>query len=107
MELESLHPIIRIIYVLRPKDPSSLISLENLTEEDLQALSSLSHERSWWSRLWVVQEFTYAKEARIVCGNRQATWDMLHNIFWRDLRLKRPAPRLSEDAATSSAARMF
>jgi hypothetical protein len=40
-------------------------------------------ERSWWYRLWTVQEVVLAKEIRVVCGKKSAPWrlflDWSHN----------------------------
>lgn len=36
-------------------------------------------ERSWWSRLWTVQEVVFAKEILVACGNVSLPWDFFHH----------------------------
>lgn len=33
--------------------------------------------RSWWSRIWVVQEVMYGQEVIVVCGKHQLPWETL------------------------------
>lgn len=33
--------------------------------------------RSWWSRVWVMQEVVWAAEILVLCGDSQLSWDML------------------------------
>ncbi|RMJ04897.1 hypothetical protein CDV36_014432 [Fusarium kuroshium] len=35
-------------------------------------------ERKWFRRVWVAQELVLAREAIVVCGARQMTWDTFH-----------------------------
>ncbi|RSM05119.1 hypothetical protein CDV31_009753 [Fusarium ambrosium] len=35
-------------------------------------------ERKWFRRVWVAQELVLAREAIVVCGARQMTWDRFH-----------------------------
>ncbi|RSL52620.1 hypothetical protein CEP51_015025 [Fusarium floridanum] len=35
-------------------------------------------ERRWFRRVWVAQELVLAREAIVVCGARQMTWDTFH-----------------------------
>lgn len=32
-------------------------------------------ERTWFHRVWVLQEITLAREAIVICGNREVNWD--------------------------------
>jgi hypothetical protein len=38
-------------------------------------------ERSYWSRLWILQEFVLAREIGIWCGNETASYDSLHHLL--------------------------
>ena len=33
-------------------------------------------KRDWWSRVWIVQEITLAREAVVVCGKHSTPWDV-------------------------------
>ena len=37
--------------------------------------------RSWWSRVWVMQEVVWAAEILVQCGDSQPSWDMLLCAF--------------------------
>jgi hypothetical protein len=45
-----------------------------------QALSSLC-SRSYWSRLWIIQEVLLASDLRIQCGSLSFQWEELSNVF--------------------------
>ena len=64
---------------LMPEDSSELMSFEQLDEHDWTALYDL-FERPWWKRVWVIQEVTYSRDARLICGAKSIPWDTLHNI---------------------------
>src|ERR1700679_2423142 len=44
------------------------------------ALLKLCH-RSYWSRLWVIQELVLAPQIQIQCGHLQLEWSALNHIF--------------------------
>jgi hypothetical protein len=37
-------------------------------------------ERSWWKRLWVVQEVVLTKEVTVMCGHKTLLWDSI--FYW-------------------------
>lgn len=47
--------------------------LSNLYDDVSSTLQSLL-TRSWWKRIWVVQEFALAKDVVFLCGDTQLSW---------------------------------
>lgn len=47
---------------------------------NLKALSDVFNERSYWKRLWTIQETTLSTEVRIMCGDRQIDLVMMAYI---------------------------
>lgn len=56
--------------------PSTVEDLRNLRRRLRHAMISLM-SRSYWQRLWVVQEVLLAKEVQIMCGEDLMTWNKL------------------------------
>lgn len=51
--------------------------------------------RSYWERMWIVQEFVLAKNVVILCGQEGAWWkELVH--FWHDTKLVRCAEGVRE-----------
>jgi hypothetical protein len=49
----------------------------NLAEDfDWKALRGL-YQRSYWKRIWIVQELCLARQLVIVCGNTEIPWNYL------------------------------
>ncbi|KAJ9659975.1 hypothetical protein H2198_002865 [Neophaeococcomyces mojaviensis] len=40
-----------------------------------------TQRRNWWTRKWIVQEFSLARHARLQCGNTQLDWDATMNVW--------------------------
>jgi hypothetical protein len=66
-------------------------NMENMKsrEETLKALNELDEssqskailslfDRPWWTRLWTVQEYVFAKEVLFTCGDISFSWRLLH-----------------------------
>lgn len=47
---------------------------KTLSSEAGPAIVSLSH-RSYWTRLWIVQELSLARKIRLMCGTQVVDWD--------------------------------
>ncbi|RFU79769.1 het-domain-containing [Trichoderma arundinaceum] len=68
--------------------PYGIITLENLPKAGLPgfeepawaAVNSLL-ERSWFSRVWVIQEVAVSKESSIRCGDGEIAWEVLANAL--------------------------
>lgn len=59
-----------------------------------QAMKSFVR-RSYWKRMWIVQEFILARNVVILCGQEGAWWkDLVH--FWHDTKLVRCAEGVRE-----------
>jgi hypothetical protein len=45
--------------------------------------TALKHlmERSWFSRIWVVQEVALAKSAEVICGEKTLTWETFSGVI--------------------------
>ena len=50
----------------------------------LQALQRFA-ERTYWSRIWIVQELVLAKEVVLMCGNSTLLWRRIEDFFKRFL----------------------
>jgi hypothetical protein len=37
-------------------------------------------QRSWWQRMWVIQEIVFARKARLLCGDRSVIWPSLNRL---------------------------
>jgi hypothetical protein len=66
---------------IRPKDPSRLQSFSDLSASERSAITDLLTHRTWWSRIWVIQEISHACQAYLICGSRAVNWDIVSNIF--------------------------
>lgn len=75
----------------KPKELRSggLLTFDVMREDGKQATAALAHiqfdeflafmkliRRPWWTRTWVVQEISLAKEALVVCGDKDINWDV-------------------------------
>ncbi|KXH66391.1 hypothetical protein CSAL01_10006 [Colletotrichum salicis] len=47
----------------------------------LKAIGSL-FERSWFQRVWVIQERVLSKDCLVCCGDTWMSWDALYDGFW-------------------------
>lgn len=59
-----------------PEEVTRILSSRH-TIKDLVAVVAL-FERSYWRRLWVVQEVFNARKILVYCGNTIATWEVYH-----------------------------
>jgi hypothetical protein len=50
----------------------------NLNDQDFHALVEV-FSRSWWTRAWIVQELSYAREAVVYAGHRSIPWTVLES----------------------------
>lgn len=71
-------------------------------QDDLLPIAGIKRflTRSWWGRIWVLQEVTFAKDADFICGSKKIDktrcsaainayiilWDVLYAAFRRDSR---------------------
>jgi len=64
---------------------------ESLTDQQWNALENL-FSRMWFSRIWVIQEFTRGRNPTFLCGNDSFNWDRtgeaLHDFWVKDDGLK-------------------
>src|SRR5271156_2319189 len=59
---------------------------------DLRIPTAFEHlfNRSWWSRIWVVQESTTQVDTTVMCGSRCVTWN---ELYFAEMVLKRLSDR--------------
>ena len=71
----------RAFGILRAIDPSSSnVNISKLIDEDgHNALANLLG-RSWFRRIWVVQELICAQKAIITCGNHEMEWERFLDV---------------------------
>ncbi|OCK95116.1 HET-domain-containing protein [Cenococcum geophilum 1.58] len=50
-------------------------------EAGLSALDKLFNQRSWWKRVWVIQEVTFPQNVTLYCGARSVPWESLENVI--------------------------
>jgi Heterokaryon incompatibility protein (HET) len=50
----------------------------DLSKEEITAIENTFRFRSWWTRIWVIQEIVVAKAATVICGSFTIAWDTLH-----------------------------
>lgn len=61
----------------RPGVIASLkFEFSDLTMEQINAIQSTFFERSWWTRIWTVQEATLSREAALMCGSFILPWSV-------------------------------
>ncbi|KAK4044900.1 heterokaryon incompatibility protein-domain-containing protein, partial [Parachaetomium inaequale] len=58
-------------------------------------------QRDWFSRRWVVQEIALAKEATVLCGNKEVSWDDFSDVI--SLYGSRQADAWSSTSASADA----
>ena len=88
-------PSMRLINLLR-QDPQSIVeeSVRRFIAEIVNQFTSWNPKghspvsglfhlfaRSYWSRMWIVQEIVLGKSARFVCGNMSVEEDQLHHTL--------------------------
>ncbi|RDW69796.1 hypothetical protein BP6252_08816 [Coleophoma cylindrospora] len=57
---------------------------EHTTEEDLTWLSVANFiRRSWFRRVWIVQELAVARRLTLFCGTRQIEWEVLRKALFK------------------------
>ena len=54
--------------------------LSHLTEEEVNSLEIIFKNRSWCTRVWVIQEIALARAATALCGSLTIPWDTLQLI---------------------------
>jgi hypothetical protein len=52
-----------------------------LAEPILSRAVEAFFSRSWWNRIWVVQEVSHTKKATITCGSEKLSWTCLESYF--------------------------
>lgn len=68
----------------RHYQPASIFDYRNTGPNDLdelRAIQSAFQDRSWWKRLWVVQEICHAQSILVLCGTKSLEWEKLCNVF--------------------------
>lgn len=62
----------------------------HLPAPDLTVLRAFLGRR-WFTRVWVLQEIRLAREAIVVCGDREVTWDAFRELrdWWRNCGMSR------------------
>jgi hypothetical protein len=65
-------------------DSLGLMDRAAVDARGIAALDKLLH-RPWWSRVWIVQEATFAKNVWIQCGDQKVRWDTFANVVRRPL----------------------
>lgn len=75
-----------LLFQLGPRRASSgaEFTLNNLQPHHLSALKNTFSRRSWWKRIWIIQEAVYAKAVVIVCGQRSISWELLEKLTKSD-----------------------
>lgn len=60
----------------KPSDPAAFQSygMPPISEEEWEALNDL-FSRSWFQRMWVVQELALSNDAEMICGRFSIPWD--------------------------------
>jgi hypothetical protein len=53
----------------------------DLTMEQVISMESTFYERSWWSRIWTVQEAVIPREATIICGSFIIPWSIGYHLL--------------------------
>jgi Heterokaryon incompatibility protein (HET) len=64
------------------KENAKLATVPKITEipdETMDPLRVIFSWRSWWTRIWVIQEVVSAREALIICGEKSLSWVLLEN----------------------------
>jgi hypothetical protein len=59
-------------YMMADRQPMPALDIHRA----LEAMHDVFSERSYWKRLWVIQELLHAKEASILCGEREMDFVM-------------------------------
>jgi len=76
-------------YHKEPKLPLNIIDESTASRDRIEALINL-FERTYWRRVWVIQEMILAPSITIFCGSRSADWKALKlaTAFQLDMRTK-------------------
>jgi hypothetical protein len=74
---------------LLPSERTRVISntefvLDDLQSHHLSALRMTFSQRSWWKRIWIIQEAVYARDVTIICGKRSIPWELLERLIKSD-----------------------
>lgn len=69
---------------------SASADLLDYEEDSLRGLSDI-FLRSWWKRIWIVQEVVAALDLVIYCGRRRLPWHLVANVC-REIRRKEFSP---------------
>jgi len=59
-------------------------ALNDLQSHHMGALWKTFSQRSWWKRIWIIQEAVYARDVAIVCGRRSVRWELLERFIKSD-----------------------
>jgi hypothetical protein len=54
---------------------------EDLKIEEVAGMEEVFFERSWWNRLWIVQEAVLARDATIMCGSFNIPWGTIAAVL--------------------------
>jgi hypothetical protein len=67
-------------------------TLDAINRLDDSAANAIKHlfQRSWWSRLWTVQEVVLAKEIEVICGETMLPWVFFTS--WSNILVARTDP---------------
>ena len=60
----------------------NLISVHDLGHKEWTALENFFKGRTWWKRVWIIQEVAFARDALLFCGSKCMQWATLHDL-WR------------------------
>ena len=52
-----------------------------LSVEDAQRSIIMLFQRTWWSRVWVIQEVVFSRSCTVMCGSRQPGWQDFVDSF--------------------------
>jgi hypothetical protein len=55
--------------------------ITEIPDETMEALTDIFSCRSWWSRIWVIQEVVSARDALIICGEKSLSWTLLERLL--------------------------
>jgi hypothetical protein len=71
-------------------DELGLDSPNSLSSRQWKALEHLFTKRTWWKRVWIIQEVAFARDAIVHCGSKSMHWATLHDL-WRQESCQRNA----------------
>jgi hypothetical protein len=66
----------------RVADELGLISAYDLDAAQWAALDNFFTKRTWWKRVWIIQEIAFARDVWLFCGSKCMHWATFHDL-WR------------------------